>query len=57
MTTDWGWGSEVLEEVHEALVNGLIACVVLHVGAVIFESIRHKESLVKAMVTGKKKIR
>ena len=52
MTTDWGWGSELLEETHEMLVNGLIFCVVAHVAAVVFESIRHKESLIK----GKKRL-
>ena len=54
-TTDMFWGSDWVEEVHELLANVLIACVVLHIGGVIIASKRHKENLVKAMFTGRKK--
>jgi len=55
MTTDWGWGSEVLEELHAGAVNLTLSAVVLHVAAAIFESVRHRENLVRAMVTGYKR--
>lgn len=46
---------EFWEEVHEASVYFLIMLIVLHVAGVIFSSVLHKESLVKAMITGKKR--
>ncbi|HJV26222.1 MAG TPA: cytochrome b/b6 domain-containing protein [Aromatoleum sp.] len=55
MTTDWGWGSELLEELHEGAVNLTLAAVVLHVAAAVFESVRHRENLVRAMITGYKR--
>ena len=55
MTTDWGWGSEVLEELHEGAVNITLLAVAVHVAAAIFESVRHRENLVRAMVTGYKR--
>ena len=46
---------EYWEEIHEASVNVLLLLIVLHILGVIFTSIQHKESLVKAMMSGKKK--
>lgn len=56
MTTDWGWGSEWLEEAHEAAVNLTLAAVAVHVAAAIYESWRHRENLVRAMVSGYKRV-
>jgi cytochrome b len=56
MTTDMFWGVEWPEEVHEAAVTWVKISVVLHVAAVVFESIRTKVNLPRAMVTGYKKL-
>jgi len=56
MTTDMFWGVEWPEEVHEAAVTWVKISVVLHVAAVVVESIRTKVNLPRAMVTGYKKL-
>ena len=56
MTTDMFWGVEWPEEVHEAAVTWVEISVVLHVAAVVIESIRTKVNLPRAMVTGYKKL-
>ncbi len=53
--TDLLWGEEWVEESHEWLSNVLLALVVLHVAGVILASLRHHESLVKSMITGRKR--
>jgi cytochrome b len=55
MTTDAFWGSEAMEEVHGALANGTVALVALHVLGVLVASFEHRENLVKAMLTGRKR--
>ncbi|MEE4279159.1 MAG: cytochrome b/b6 domain-containing protein [Halieaceae bacterium] len=46
---------EFWEEVHELAVNLTIALIVLHVLGVILSSLKHRESLVGAMLTGYKR--
>ena len=48
-------GEDVIKEVHEFFANFTIVLVVLHVGGVIFESLAHRENLVRAMFNGYKK--
>ena len=48
-------GEEMLEEVHEFFANLTVLLVVVHVIGVIFESRFHHESLIKAMLTGRKR--
>jgi len=54
-TTDRFWGSEWLEESHEALANLLLVLIALHLGGVLLGSIRDGENLVRAMITGRKR--
>jgi cytochrome b len=46
---------EWLEDLHEALANGLIGAVLVHLAGVAWGSIRHGENLVRAMLTGRKR--
>jgi cytochrome b len=57
MTTDAFWGAKWVEELHEGLVYGTLGLIALHVAGVVFSSLAHRENLVKAMVTGRKRAR
>ena len=56
MTTDMFWGVEWPEELHELAVSWAELSVVLHIVAVIFESVRTRINLPRSMVTGYKDI-
>jgi cytochrome b len=55
MTTEAYWGAKWVEELHEALAYGTLALVGLHVLGVAISSLLHRENLVKAMWTGRKR--
>lgn len=54
-TTDAFWGSEAMENLHEGFVNGTLVLIGLHVMGVVFSGLRHRENLVRAMFTGRKR--
>ncbi|MEW9808250.1 cytochrome b/b6 domain-containing protein [Mesorhizobium marinum] len=54
MTTDAFWGVEWVEDLHKVCANGMLALVLLHVGGVVLSSLRHRENLVRSMITGRK---
>lgn len=54
-TLDAFWGMEWIEEIHEVLANGMLVLAAVHVGGVALASLRHRENLVVAMFTGRKR--
>jgi cytochrome b len=55
MTLDQYWGSQALEDVHEALAYITLVLVALHVAGVVMAGIEHGENLVASMITGRKR--
>jgi cytochrome b561 len=49
-----GYGGEELEELHEVFAWALLAVIVLHLAGLVWHTIRHRENISLAMVTGKK---
>ena len=44
-----------MKEVHDRLTDATLVCIVLHLAGVVSMSLRHRENLVAAMVTGRKR--
>ncbi len=55
MTTDAYYGDEAMQFTHSAFAYGVVALIVAHLGGVVLASRRHKENLVRAMITGEKR--
>lgn len=55
MSTDAFWGAEWVEDVHEGLVYATLGLIGLHVAGVLATGIKHRENLVMAMITGRKR--
>ena len=56
MTTDAFWGIEWLENLHAAAANLTVVLIFAHVAGVVFSSLAHRENLVLAMITGRKRV-
>ena len=54
-TTEWLWGYEWLERLHAALAWAISALVGVHLAGVAVTSWRHRENLVGAMFSGRKR--
>ncbi len=48
-------GNRPLKEVHETVADLMLVLIGLHVAGVVFASVRHKENLARAMITGDKR--
>jgi cytochrome b len=55
MSLDAFWGADWLQGLHEAVANLALGLVILHLAGVVWESRRHGENLVAAMITGDKR--
>lgn len=45
----------IVEELHEVVGNGMLVLIAAHVAGVIYSGLRHRENLVAAMFTGRKR--
>lgn len=54
-TTDQFFGDAGIEKLHDLLGNGLLLLVLGHLAGVAVASLRHRENLVGAMITGQKR--
>lgn len=55
LDTPWFRDDGDVKEVHDLLTDAMLVCIALHVIGVVFTSWRHRENLVAAMITGRKR--
>lgn len=56
MTTDAYYGDEMMQELHSLFAYSVIGLAIFHIIGIVMASRHHHENLVKAMVTGEKRI-
>lgn len=49
------WGDSTVHAVHEWTANAILGLAILHVGGALVASFRHRENLILAMITGRKR--
>jgi cytochrome b len=54
-TTDAYYGVAWVQDAHSYVAHGMLSLATVHVGGVILASFRHRENLVRAMITGLKR--
>jgi cytochrome b len=55
MGLDRYFGNEALKELHEGFAMSILSLAGIHVLAAVIESVRHRENLIKSMITGRKR--
>ncbi len=55
LTLDAFWGNGTVEDLHTLLVDATLVAIAVHVIANVYASVRHRENLVRSMVTGRKR--
>ena len=55
MTTEMWFGVDWVESAHSISAHGLLLLIFMHLGGVALACIRHRENLVGAMITGRKR--
>ena len=56
MTTDQFYGFEWVENLHSLFSHGMLVLIAVHLAGVVLASYRHRENLVAAMVSGRKRV-
>ncbi len=54
-TTDTFWGVTWVQNVHDLLAHGALLLIGFHIAGVVLASYRHRENLIAAMISGKKR--
>jgi len=57
LDTPWFRDDRDFKEVHDLLTDAMVVCIVLHLAGVAHASWRHRENLVAAMISGRKRER